>query len=137
MDQGYRWHRFSLIVTERGKYFLPLVIFPARRYIFRMDPSLNFSIPFCFLPSFFPPFSFFHSRPPLAFAFHLSVRHLERVYFRLVSKVNNVVYGLAYSASASHDANKSDASRKERTGRTRVKSRPIVTSGCRLHRSDN
>lgn len=97
---------------------------PARRYIFRMDPSLNFSTPFCFLPSFFPPFSFFHARPPLAFAFYLSVRHLERVYFRLVSKVNNVVYGLAYSASASHDANKSDASRKESTGRTRIKTEP-------------
>jgi len=44
------------------------------------------------------PFSFFHSldhsvSPPFAFASFLSVRFLERVYFRLVSKVNTVAYG--------------------------------------------
>lgn len=74
------WNEGEIFPSPR--HFL---VQPARRYIFRVDPSLNLS-----------PFSFSRPHPPFAFASSLSVRrHLERVYFRLVSKVNTLADGLA------------------------------------------
>lgn len=108
--RGSRWHRFSLIVVKRGRYFLSLVTFPYNR---REDIYLEWTHHSA-SPRFSSSILSAVSRSlPFAFASCLSVWHLERVYFRLVSKVNIVAVRLGVSASAFHDANKSDASRKE------------------------
>lgn len=117
--RGSRWHRFSLIVMKRGRYFLPLVTFPYDRrediYLEWTHHSASPRFP-SFILSAVP-------HPPFAFASSLSVRFLERVYFRLVSKVNTVAYGLALVHLLLTTLTKV-ARHGKRSGRTRAKAEP-------------